>query len=217
MHQISSLDINFENLESVNIPMNSIGSVFVENCDTVMRRIACNTIAEYTLCGLFVLEVFDTPLLKYSGGWHVENDPAPFEHLAQYRDITSFTVKYVDGEEKEYYVDYSVEEDNCWSSNMNQYNYLSSQGVLYIMISKDKCLRDFFDIDEIENAETIDYAKDIEYNGLRFLYQDRREHFIPARWQYPNAKIDEFIRQSDNKILNKAEEIRKQFEKENHV
>ena len=87
-----------------------------------------------------------------------------FDRLSAYNDITSIRIELIEDyveegqvqrqEHYDYYVKWTGESDDI---NESQINYMSDCGNFYIVISENKKIDDFFDLEEINDEEYMDF------------------------------------------------------------
>lgn len=170
MNGISRIEIGLENCEVITIDGKYIGAFYVENIKTTISRMGCNYIGKYQSCDSFVIEINRGAdcVNKPFGIDDEDSKMSIFKRLLTFRDITSIRIfydkkneKYEDvetGETDEFYVPYEEEcEGQLGSPNVYQSCYINSYGDLYIVISKDDKIEDFFDIEEIEDEEFLNF------------------------------------------------------------
>lgn len=155
----------FENCDSIKIEGKYIGDFLVDNLETSIKRIACNSIDKIYVANTVAIEIYkDANKERYQFDQdHVENfKQMTFDRFKAYGDITSiqFTLEedYIEEGQvpcKEYYdfyVDWTGDSDY---ENDAQKIYLSKEGNLYIVIADGKKIEDFFDLEEIEDENYI--------------------------------------------------------------
>lgn len=160
MKDVKSIGFGFENCEYFSIDAKYFGAFELTDFFTSIYRASCNAIIKMNLIETVVMEIFSEGNGQYKPfgvGDEVNNF---FDRLQTYDDITSISVTYNDDTVEEYYVTYKEEvEGQLGSPNVLQHTYMNKFGDLYIVISKDKGIFDFFDKEEINNKENIDFAK----------------------------------------------------------
>lgn len=155
----------FENLDTITIDGRYVGAFLVDDIHTKIQRIACNSIEKISTANTFVIEIHkDANVNRYRFNQVNLED---FKELTfdrfTVRDITSieFELEKVNYESNEYpcveYHSYYVYwDDNGEYCNMAQNNYLSQDKSIYIVIAKDKSLKDFFDLQTIDSCEKME-------------------------------------------------------------
>lgn len=151
MKHVKSIGFVFENCEYFTMNAKYFGTLDLTDFDTHIERIACNAIAKMNCVGTVAMEIFP----EGDGEFPSFGDSiTKFKRLKMFDDITSIIIIYDDGTEEEYYVNYEGE-----ATNKYQKTYLSKFGLLYIVISKDKDIFDFFDEEDIHDKGYVDFAK----------------------------------------------------------
>lgn len=162
MKYVKSIGFGFENCEYFSIDEKYFGTLELTDFNACIQRIACNAVVKMECVDTVVMEIFSEGDDKYSS---YGEDMTKFKRLNMYNDITSISVVYNDNSEEEYYVNYKEEvEDQLGSPNIYQSNYISNLGNLYIVISKDKGIFDYFNEEEINDKENIEFSKSIILN-----------------------------------------------------
>ena len=137
--KLKNIEFTFENCEVINIDGKYIGDFLVDDITTSIQRV-CNSIMKFDVAHT-IATVFD--------------------RLSACDDITSieFTLEeWCDGELKDttysYYVDWTGDSEY---SNEAQVTYQSKAGHLYILIKDKARLDDYFDVELINNPESIKF------------------------------------------------------------
>lgn len=157
-----------ENCDSITIDGKYVGNFIVDNLHTSIKRIAMNVIERIDIADTFVIEICgDANVERYQFGQTQYEDfkQMTFDRLIGVRDITNIEFELVeddciveDGEvprteHYEYCLNWTGNSDYI---NESQETYLSQADNLYIVVSEDKSLSDFFDFDEIDDEENMD-------------------------------------------------------------
>ena len=159
MEDVKSIEVVFENCESFEIEAKYFGGVQFEDIRTSIARIACNAITKFQTAYSVVLEVFSEGNIDYAPFGNEEKQKM-FDRITAHHDITQFIIHYDDDITETYFVDYDEDGDTSLGApNKNQQTYLSALGNLYIVIEKDKNLFDFFDKNEIDSHDHVDFLK----------------------------------------------------------
>lgn len=154
------IEFIFENCEHFSIDAKYFGALELTNFNTHIQRVASNAITKMSCVGTVAMEIFSEGDGKYS--CFGDEDLTKFERLKNWNDITALTVVYEDDSEETYYVNYEEEDENqLGSPNVLQHSETNKFGDLYIIISESKCFTDFFDYEEINNKEHMEFAKDM--------------------------------------------------------
>lgn len=160
MKDVKSIGFGFENCEYFSIDAKYFGAFQLTDFCRSIHRVGCNAILKMNLVDTVVMEIFSEGNGQYNPFGDEDEVNNFFDRLQTYDDITSISVTYDDDTVEEYYVDYKEEvEDQLGSPNVYQHTYMNKFGDLYIVISKDKGIFDFFDKEEINNKENIDFVK----------------------------------------------------------
>lgn len=168
MKELKTIEIGFENCESITISKNMIGEFNLDDTRPIIRRIACNSISKYWAAGEIQMELFRCKNQTYKPFGQLEEQDM-LERVSQYRDITSIDIIYEDGTTEFYLVDYDEgENEGCLGAeNINEDLYVSELGNVYICISRcKKKVADYFDLNEINNAETVELRKKMMDIGI---------------------------------------------------
>ena len=160
MKNVKSIEFVFENCECLEIEAKYFGVVYLENIQTSIVRIACNSIAKMQTIHSAVFEIFSEANIEYAPFGSQSDKMVKFDRLVAWDDITQIIMHYEDNQEEVYYVDYDDNgNDGLGAPNKNQKSCISALGNLYLVIEKDKNIGDYFDKDEIDNEEEIDDMK----------------------------------------------------------
>lgn len=158
---VKSIEFAFENCEYFTIDAKYFGALWLSGINTCIQRIACNSISKMECVDDIAMMIFSEGDDKYTF-FREDSDMTKFNRLNTWKDISSITVIYDDDSKEEYYVEYEDEvEGQLGSNNILQRNYMNKFGDLYIVISKKKAFSDFFDDDEMDDEDTIKFAKDM--------------------------------------------------------
>lgn len=166
MKDVVEIKIGLENCEAIELPVALVGELAIDNIKSYTRRIANNCITRFDAAEKIAIEIFSEADKKYEtyGG---QSEHTVFKRLTKYRDITDITLIYDDGTNNVIQARWKdTDEYEC--ENKYQKNYISSAGNLYILIGKKIKLEDYFDRDEIEDAQTMEFNKSVieaELNG----------------------------------------------------
>jgi len=166
--ELKELVITFENCEDIVIPRNAIGEFSIDGIHTIVKRIASNSISEYTVADEIIMEIFKEGNQKYRPFGGLEENET-LTRLSEYKDITSITVKFTDQTEEIFWVCYDEgdKEGVLGAENINEDIYTSELGNIYIVISnKVKKVIDCFDLEHINNKDAIDFEKDMYGIGV---------------------------------------------------
>lgn len=153
MKEVKSITLVLENCETIKLDRKHIGSFLVDNIKYSISRMACNSISTFTFCENFAIEI-NRNASKVGTNYNSNQDA--LKRLITYSDITAIDIKYEDDTEEYIYVDWNEENNHC--NNNNQKHYMNKFGDLYIVVSSGKVIDDYFDIEEIEDEEDIDFT-----------------------------------------------------------
>lgn len=159
MRLIKEVEIVFENCEVAILPIEVIGSFHIMGIHDEIHRIACNAIGIQTIAYEVAFELFqeaDTINKCEDNSLSVSK---PIERIQKNNDIVALNIIYDDGNEQYIYVDYSDNDKYAGEENKNQKTHISSDGVLYVVISNNKGIYDFFKADEMGNVRLINLKK----------------------------------------------------------
>ena len=144
MSKISKIELILENLEVIIIDSEDIGGIDIVDIKTRIQRIACNSINKYKYSDTVAIEIHKSAnkLFNY---FKIEGaEEYIFDRLTHNSDICTIEVHY----ENEDKIDLiSVDYDEQRGNNINQKSYIDERGNLCLVISKDKNIEDYFDID----------------------------------------------------------------------
>ena len=138
MKDIKAIEFVFENCECVTIEAPYIGDVLIEGIETSIRRVAVNSIGEYTSCKRFEVAISKEADVKIeSYGEKIRK----LSRINDWDDVTSIFLKYKDGSEKEILVPWLGESDY---ENKAQSSFIDKYGNLYLAINEE--CQNVFDI-----------------------------------------------------------------------
>lgn len=170
-----------ENCDMIIIDGKYVGDFLVDDLHTTFTRTGCNCIEKIEVAKTFAIEIHrDANIVRYQHG-QTQNEGCrqmTFERFCC-NDITQIEFEFSDSvrEYQEtdgadsycYFVDWS--DDDC--INQFQKSYISKDGNLYIVIEKDKLIEDYFDIDEINDSECMDFHFDMCDVGNEYSRPDK--------------------------------------------
>lgn len=181
--KLKYIEFVFENCDSIKIEGKYIGVFLVDNLETSIKRIACNSIDKIDVANTVVIEIHkDANKERYEfDQTHIEDfKQMTFDRFKEYGDITSIQFEleedYVDEgqipcvEHYNYCVDWTGESEY---TNEAQKTYVSKEGNLYIVIADGKKIDDFFDLEEIDDEECMDFHFDMCDIGDEYGNPDR--------------------------------------------
>ena len=156
-----------ENCDSITIDGKYVGDFIVADIKTEIKRIASNAINKIDFVDMFAIEIHkdaNKERYQFDQTDFADWKQMTFDRLNKYHDIVSIEFELYDdyAEEDEtpciehyaYYVDWTGDSDEI---NNAQNNYVSKDGHLYIVISANKTIEDFFDKEEIDDSDYMDF------------------------------------------------------------
>ena len=159
--RLKNIEFIFENCEVINIDGKYIGDFLVDDITTSIMRTACNCIQKCDIVHTIAIEIHKDANKEYNPFGQMQIEKTVFDRLNDCYDITSieFTLEeQCDGKLKDttysYYVDWT---GNSQYSNKAQITYQSETGHCYILIKDKAQLDDYFDMDLIDNPESIKF------------------------------------------------------------
>ncbi|MDE7425727.1 MAG: hypothetical protein K2N51_18870 [Lachnospiraceae bacterium] len=179
--KLKYIEFVFENCDSIKIEGKYIGDFLVDDLEKSIKRIACNLIEKIEVANTIAIEIHkdaNKERYQFNQTQYEDFKQMTFDRLKEYADITSIQFEleedYVEEgqvlcrEYYNYYVDWSGDSEY---TNEAQKIYLSKDGNLYIVIADGKKLEDFFNLEEIDDGEYIDFHFDMcdvgdEYSNL---------------------------------------------------
>lgn len=161
MKDVKSIGFGFENCEYFSIDAKYFGELELTDFRTSIQRIACNSISKMNLVYSVAIEIFSEGNGKYHPFGIEDEEATFFNRLQKYNDITTISVIYDDDTVEDYYVYYQeLVEGQLGSPNIWQDVRMNRFGDLYIVITDgSKSFSSFFDNEEINNEDTIKFAK----------------------------------------------------------
>jgi len=164
---VKTLEFTLENCEAITIPGYYVGDLYIEDIKTTIRRIACDAVAKYEYCENFAVEIHaDANKQKYRPFGTTPSGQEPktiFERLAEYDDITCVDIVLTNNEFWEEDFEEETGKYTIWTKwvgdseyeNKAQKSIVTDDGHLYLVISKDETIGDFF-ADELASKEMRD-------------------------------------------------------------
>lgn len=143
--EIKKIIFYFDNTESIEIPVERIGSILIDDIAESISRLASNYVAKQKYASTFYIEIFnmkshDKSLLRFK----------------EANDITSFEIIYTDGTKEEIFVDFDDTEYSY--TNKNQEVYISKFYNIYICVSNKVNIGNFVDKDIVNDKKYITSA-----------------------------------------------------------
>ncbi len=181
--KVKNLTLIFENCDYITIDGKYVGDFLVDNLHTCIRRIACNSIDKIDYADTIAIEIHknaNKDRYQFDQTDYPNWKQKTFDRITKYNDITSIEFEleesYVEEEETpkiecyQYYVDWVGDSEY---KNDVQTSYISSDGNMYLVIAKNKSVKDFFDMESINNAEEMDFHFDMCDVGDEYGNPDR--------------------------------------------
>lgn len=169
--KLKYITFGLDNCDSITIDGKYVGNFVVDDIHTSIERIAMNAIERIDVADTFAIEICgDANVERYSfGQTHIDRfKHMTFDRIIDERDITSIefelveddykTVENLKTEHYQYLVNWSG--DSGYENELQE-AYLSEADNLYIVISENKSLSDFFDFDEIDDEEYMNKHFDL--------------------------------------------------------
>lgn len=181
--KIKNLTLTFENCDCLTINGKYIGDFLVDDLHTCFRRIASNSIDKIGCADTIAIEIHkdaNKDRCQFDQTDCPDFEQKTFDRITEYNDITSieFEMEENDVEEDEipnikcyqYYVDWIGEDEY---ENDAQTSYVSSDGNMYLVIAQNKSIKDFFDMERINDTEAMDVHFDMYDVGDEYGNPDR--------------------------------------------
>ena len=158
--KLKEITFTLENCDYITINGKYIGDFLVDEINTSIQRIAVNAIEQMDVANVVAIEIHkDANKERYhflQTGWE-DGKHMTFDRLIEYDDITRIEFK-LDDKSYGYYVNWVGDSDY---ENEAQSIYISKDGHLYLIIAKDKVVSDFFNMNEIDDSEYMDFHFDM--------------------------------------------------------
>lgn len=156
MKNLKSIEFIFENCETMIIPAERIGDIFIGDLDTHIHRIACNCISKVTVAKEIFIEIFnmnsEDKTLKRFEISDIASIQLNYETEGNIEDFDIYYVEYDEPQGQEGYVG---------AENINQQSYVSSLNNIYILISKNNKIETYIDKDKINDKEDVEFRYNI--------------------------------------------------------
>ena len=148
-----------ENCDAITIDGKYIGEFLIEDIQTSISRVASNCIMKMDIANTVAIEIHkDANKERYPFEQIIEDwKETVFDRIDEHSDITCVEFELVNDskvEHYEYYVDWIGDSDYV---NEAQSVYISDCGNLYLVINKDKKIKDFFDYEMIDDDEYMNF------------------------------------------------------------
>lgn len=148
MHTAKSIDITFENCETITLEPKDIGFFSIENIAEYISRDSINSISKYKKSNLVIIEIFASKINSEYFPFDIPSEKMLIKERFLYNDITSLEIYYSDGSSEEIFVEYNGNETNDFQKTV-----IGNNGNLYIVISKDSNITDYFTTEMLNDEE----------------------------------------------------------------
>lgn len=163
--KLKEITFVLENCDCITIDGKYIGNFLVEDIRTSIQRIACNAINKMDIANTFAIEIHKDANKERCVLGCEDYKQMTFDRFTAWNDITSIEFELVEEyveegkepivEHYDYYVNWVGENDQ---ENEAQKSYISKVGNLYIVIADGKDIEDFFDKEDIDDSEHMDFV-----------------------------------------------------------
>jgi len=181
--KLKSIEFILENCDSIVVDGKYIGYFDVSDIKSSISRIACNSIARMDVANTVVIETHnDANKKRHLFECDEFEEESTFDRLCA-GDVTRIMFDLIDEfppvdsreqkiEHYDYYVDWVGCNDDD-SENKAQTTYVSDLGNLYLVISKEKSVEDFFNKEEINDKDYVDFTFDMCSVGDKYGNPER--------------------------------------------
>ena len=167
--RLKEITFVFENCEYITIDGKYVGYFLVDDIKTSFARIACNYIGKQVSTDTFVIEIHKdankercpfgiTAYKQMTFDRFKENDITSIEFVLE-KEVDENTMR---TEKYKYYTTWTGDD---WQTNDAQSTYISKDGNLYVVIAKDKKVEDFFNLEEIDDSDYMNFYFDMNDVG----------------------------------------------------
>ncbi len=158
--RIKSVDFILENCEVITIDGKYIGDFLIDDVQTRISRIACNSISKMDIANTIAIEIHrDANKERHQFGCTGYKQKT-FDRLVEWNDITSIEFELEEGNVEEgkiprvehyhYFVNWVGDNDE---ENDAQSTYISDNEDLYLVIAENKQIEDYFNDKLIDDDE----------------------------------------------------------------
>lgn len=179
--KLKQITFHFENLESITIDGKYVGYFLVDELNTYFARTACNSFDKIDVANVFAIEIHRDASKEYYAFGQMDCKDCKcmkFDRLTEYDDITSIQFELARErseltsvvENYDYLVHWTGDSD---FTNEAQTSYISDDGNLYIVIAEGKTIEDFFNKEDIDDSEYMDFHFDMLDVGDEYSNPDR--------------------------------------------
>lgn len=151
MKLVKSIKIVFEDCDSVCFDKCDLGIFNMEDIKCEIHGIGCGGIAKNYYANTVVIEFLNDDVHIPFGALEY-GKTTKFARIAESADIMGIELLFLDDSRDTYLVEHDGE-----TKNTNQKTYISKLGHLYLVISKEKSIEDFINIDRIDSDEYREY------------------------------------------------------------
>lgn len=166
--KLKQITFQLENCDSITIDGKYVGYFLVDELNISFERIACNAIDRIDVANVFAIEIHrDANKERYQFGQdgYEKFKQMVFDRFTRWDDITSIQFELVrecdeltSGLESYDYYDYLIHwVGDSDADNEAQTSYISKDGHLYIVIAEGKTIEDFFNKENIDDSEYMDF------------------------------------------------------------
>lgn len=155
--EIKQLKLIFENCETITIDRKYIGALDIDNIKKSISRNACNSISSNLSCDSFVISINRKLPIEKLSSWTIGDvleERNPLIRIQQYNDITGIEVIYENDTSEYIFIQWGGDSDY---SNEYQKVYVNDFEDVFIVIDKDNDLDYYFDMEEINNKDNINF------------------------------------------------------------
>ncbi len=146
-NKVKEIHLILENCEYVVVPTKHLAEVILSEIVHEITREAINSVTKSLKTKLVYLEVLKPEELKVYGFGEEFDDYTCKERINNGGDITGIQIIYQDDSSEHYWVEWNHESDYY---NNYQKVEVSKEGILHLLIHKDKTLKQY--LDEIEEG-----------------------------------------------------------------
>ena len=162
--RLKYITFTLENCDQITIEGKYVGDFYVGDIISEIKRIACNSIMKMNITKEFAIEIHKNANKTHYVLGLEKCKYTVFEILTSHNNITSIEFEleeqYIKDEKipkfehYKYFVNWTGDSDFV---NDSQKSYISKPGHLYLVIDKKSNIEDYFDSEEIDNEEIMDF------------------------------------------------------------
>lgn len=151
MKNVKKIRFVFENCEYVELEAKYFGCFVVTDIEESVKRTSLNSIMQTKTANKVAFEIFkDAKNIEYTPFGNEKYKTDVLSRLAEGSDITQLKLKYDDNSSDTLFVDWNNENE---FSNSYQKQHIDDYGTLYIVISKECDVFDYFNKDSMSDTE----------------------------------------------------------------